>query len=217
MKASSYIILIGILFFLASCKSDNKENSKEDAEQAETEIHSIRENISRTDTLGEFTGNQDILIGQAVREKEQLSEKQGPSEMVIKPILKDNPSPDKAKGNQKSKFVFEEQTVDFGFIKMGEEIDHSFYFKNVDKKAHSISNVQASCGCTMAAYPFIPIEPNEKGKIDVHFNSKGRFGRQTAEITIFIEGESEVYNLYLKGVVSAPLANDGLIDSTENN
>ena len=201
---------------LTSCKFNNAEVSKEDVAHVESIILSSLENPSRYDTLAEAVGHQDTIIDQTVIEQDSFSEKHILSEKVIKPVLIDNYSPINAKRSKRDQFVFEEETFDFGFIEMGEDVDHSFSFKNVGDQALSISNVKASCGCTMPSYPFIPIEPGENGKIDVHFDSKGRLGPQTADVTIYIEGESEVYNLSLKGVVSAPLARDVLIDSSGN-
>lgn len=216
MKSLSCIFLVGILFLLSSCKSGHSEVSKGDVAQVENTILSSFVDSSRYDTLAAAVGHQDTIIDQTVIEQDSFSEKHILSEKVIKPVLNDNYSPINAKRSKRGKFVFEEETFDFGFIEMGEEVDHSFSFKNVGDQAISISNVKASCGCTMPSYPFIPIEPGENGKIDVHFDSKGRLGRQTADVTIYIEGESEVYNLSLKGVVSAPLASDVLIDSSGN-
>jgi len=96
---------------------------------------------------------------------------------------------------------FDTESFDFGRIIQGKEIDHQFEFTNIGSAPLVINNVEATCGCTTPFYPFIPIEPGERGKISVHFNSKGRLGNQTPTITVYTNTDPGTFELQLKGVI----------------
>ena len=71
---------------------------------------------------------------------------------------------------------------DFGKIKEGENLDVSFRFKNVGDKPLVISNVNASCGCTVPETPKKPYQPGETGVIKASFNSSGKSGTQSKQV-----------------------------------
>ncbi len=96
---------------------------------------------------------------------------------------------------------FDAETFDFGRIIQGKEIDHEFEFTNVGSAPLVINNVEVTCGCTTPFYPFIPIEPGERGKISVHFSSKGRLGNQTPTITVYTNTDPGTFELHLKGII----------------
>lgn len=48
-----------------------------------------------------------------------------------------------------------------------------------------IKNVETGCGCTTADYDKAPVRPGKEGKIEIAFNSEGRYGKQYKEIRIF--------------------------------
>ena len=58
---------------------------------------------------------------------------------------------------------------DFGKIKEGKNLEVSFRFKNVGDKPLVISNVSASCGCTVPETPKKPYQPGETGVIKASF------------------------------------------------
>jgi len=96
---------------------------------------------------------------------------------------------------------FDAESFDFGRVIQGAEIDHEFQFTNTGSAPLVINNVEVSCGCTTPFYPFIPIEPGERGKISVHFSSKGRLGSQNPTITVYTNTDSGTYELNLKGII----------------
>ena len=96
---------------------------------------------------------------------------------------------------------FDAESFDFGRVIQGAEIDHEFQFTNTGSGPLVINNVEVSCGCTTPFYPFIPIEPGERGKISVHFSSKGRLGNQNPTITVYTNTDSGTYELNLKGII----------------
>ncbi len=96
---------------------------------------------------------------------------------------------------------FNSESFDFGRIIQGKEIDHEFEFTNVGSAPLVINNVEVTCGCTTPFYPFIPIEPGERGKISVHFSSKGRLGNQSPTITVYTNTDPGTFELYLRGII----------------
>jgi hypothetical protein len=83
-----------------------------------------------------------------------------------------------------ARIVFEEMAHDFGEIKEGAVVEHTFNFKNEGKVPLIISNVRSSCGCTAPSWPKDPIEPGKSGKIQVQFNSSGKYEQQVKPVII---------------------------------
>ena len=61
---------------------------------------------------------------------------------------------------------------------------HMFEFTNSGDEPLIIDNCKGSCGCTVPKCPKEPIQPGEKGQIEVKFNSKGKKNQQTKKVTI---------------------------------
>ena len=74
---------------------------------------------------------------------------------------------------------------DFGKIEEGKTLDVSFRFKNVGDKPLVISNVSASCGCTIPETPKKPYAPGETGVIKASFNSSGKVGSNSKQVNVF--------------------------------
>jgi len=97
--------------------------------------------------------------------------------------------------NASAKFEAEEKSFNFGDIQEGEIVVHTFHFKNTGRKNLVILNVESSCGCTIPKFDKKPIPPGEEGKIEVEFNSSGRFGKQYKVIHIFANIPEKVVEL----------------------
>ena len=93
--------------------------------------------------------------------------------------------------------AFAEEFHDFGEVKEGEVVEHTFTFTNEGEGPLIISNAQGSCGCTVPDWPRQPIAPGQKGQIKVSFNSKGRAGRQDKRVTLTTNAvpQSKVLNI----------------------
>jgi hypothetical protein len=103
----------------------------------------------------------------------------------------------------KPKIAFEKTNHNFGTIKQGDVIEYNFRFINTGSAPLIIKNATATCGCTQPSYPFLPIEPNEKGAIGVRYNSKGKLGSQKPIITVTTNSKPSIIKLHLEGVVLA--------------
>lgn len=65
---------------------------------------------------------------------------------------------------------------DFGVIKDGDKVRHTWKVKNTGTNPLFISNVQTSCGCTAPFFSKEPILPGNEGEITIEFNSAGKVG-----------------------------------------
>ena len=100
--------------------------------------------------------------------------------------------------------TFKEKSVDFGDITQGDKVSHTFELTNTGTTPLIISNVAATCGCTVPSWPKDPIAPGAKAKIEVSFNSAGKMGKQNSVVRIYsnasepIEKESLISNVLPK-------------------
>lgn len=92
---------------------------------------------------------------------------------------------------------FAESEFDFGKIKEGDVVEHTFTFTNTGENELIITNAKGSCGCTVPYYPTEPIPAGETAEIKVSFNSKGKSGvqRKTVTITANTDPAQTVLNL----------------------
>ncbi|MCA8831029.1 DUF1573 domain-containing protein [Hymenobacter pini] len=79
---------------------------------------------------------------------------------------------------------FEEMKYDFGTIRTGDVVEHTFKFKNVGTQPLIISNIQVSCGCTTPNWTNEPVMPGKSGTVTAKFNSAGKFGMQNKVLTV---------------------------------
>ncbi len=108
-----------------------------------------------------------------------------------------------AQGAQAS-ISFDETTYDFGTFSDSEaKKECVFTFTNVGDAPLVLNQVVASCGCTVPKYTKEPIQPGEKGKIDVTYNTRGRFaGPFKKTLTVRTNGEPSMVKLFIKGVMT---------------
>jgi hypothetical protein len=81
--------------------------------------------------------------------------------------------------------TFKEKSVDFGDIVQGEIVEHTFVLTNSGTEPLIISNVAATCGCTVPNWPNQPIAPGKAAEIKVSFNSTGKMGKQNSVVRIY--------------------------------
>lgn len=104
---------------------------------------------------------------------------------------------------QLGKVEFEESAYDFGQVKEGAQVKHTFVLKNAGDAPVILSKVTASCGCTQPEFSKSPILPGETSNIQVTFNSEGQVGKQQKIITIQSNASNGLTTVQLKGEVLA--------------
>jgi hypothetical protein len=81
--------------------------------------------------------------------------------------------------------TFKEKSIDFGDIVQGDKVSHTFELTNSGTTPLIISNVAATCGCTVPVWPKEPIAPGKSAEIKVSFNSAGKMGKQNSVVRIY--------------------------------
>lgn len=79
---------------------------------------------------------------------------------------------------------YEQAVYDFGVANEGTVVKYLYKFTNTGSEPLIISNAKGSCGCTVPTWPKQPIPPGGKGEIAVEFDTKGKPGRQTKQVTV---------------------------------
>ena len=81
--------------------------------------------------------------------------------------------------------TFEADSKDFGDIKQGDKVENVFKLTNTGNEPLIISNVAATCGCTVPSWPKEPEAPGKTAEIKVSFNSAGKMGKQNSVVRIY--------------------------------
>ena len=103
-----------------------------------------------------------------------------------------------------TKIEFTETNYDFGDIKQGDVVKHTFKFTNAGENDLVLKNVKPTCGCTALNWPREPIAPGESGEIEAQFNSRGKRGKQNKYFTIEYNGEPKMERVAFTGNVIVP-------------
>ncbi len=106
----------------------------------------------------------------------------------------------------KAKIEYQEAVHDFGTVKEGAVVTHTFKFTNTGDVPLIVQNATASCGCTVPSKPKDPIAPGQTGEIQVRFDSATRPGAQNKTITVTANTEPAITKLTIKGNVEPKAA-----------
>lgn len=93
--------------------------------------------------------------------------------------------------------TFKEKSIDFGDIVQGAKVSHTFEFTNTGSAPLVISNVAATCGCTVPSWPKEPVAPGKSAKIEVSFNSAGKMGKQNSVVRIYSNASEPIEKVSL--------------------
>jgi hypothetical protein len=100
-----------------------------------------------------------------------------------------------------AKMEFEGQDFDFGTVKQGTIVKHTFKFKNVGKVPLVITKVHGTCGCTTPEWNKSTIAPNGSDEIKVEFDTKNAVEQQLKVITVDANIYPAQTTLRLRGFV----------------
>ena len=104
------------------------------------------------------------------------------------------------------RITFDVPVFDFGRVKSGELVKHTYTFTNTGSKLLEITNVQPSCGCTAAGEWTRRAEPGQTGTIPIQLNTAGFGGDVLKTITVTSTDEVQpTFALQLKGTVWKPV------------
>ncbi|MBA4299021.1 Protein of unknown function [Algoriphagus alkaliphilus] len=93
--------------------------------------------------------------------------------------------------------TFKETSIDFGDIVQGAKVEHTFVLTNSGTAPLVISNVAATCGCTVPSWPKEPVAPGKSAEIKVSFNSTGKIGKQNSVVRIYSNASEPIEKVSL--------------------
>lgn len=93
--------------------------------------------------------------------------------------------------------TFKEKSIDFGDLTQGDKVSHTFQLTNTGTAPLIISNVAATCGCTVPSWPKEPIAPGKTVEIQVSFNSTGKMGKQNSVVRIYSNASEPIEKVSL--------------------
>lgn len=100
--------------------------------------------------------------------------------------------------------AFDNTDYNFGTVKEGKNITHTFTFKNTGKYDFVIKEVDASCDCMVPTLPKEPVKPGATGTIVVVFNTSGQAKgkhQSSKSVTITANTIPAKTSLYMQGYV----------------
>ena len=92
----------------------------------------------------------------------------------------------------------------FGFVRQGKIVKIEYEFVNSGTDTLHISNIEVTCGCTVADFPHYPIKPGDSGTILITFNTKEKFDRQNRTVDVISNAVNSPTKLRFKGVILEP-------------
>lgn len=102
---------------------------------------------------------------------------------------------------QPAEMKLDETKHNFGFIRQGEIVTHTFTFTNSGEEPLIISNAEVECTCTTVDYPKQPIMRGAKGTIKVTFDSKSALDRQERTVVFTSNAKNQPVTITFKAVV----------------
>ncbi|MFP4060284.1 MAG: DUF1573 domain-containing protein [Bacteroidales bacterium] len=98
---------------------------------------------------------------------------------------------------------FTELRHDFEKIEYNGDGSCEFEFTNNGKDLLILSNVTSTCGCTAPKWTRAPIQPGEKGKISVKYDTR-RVGPFTKSVRVYSNATDTPVTLTITGTVEKP-------------
>jgi hypothetical protein len=80
--------------------------------------------------------------------------------------------------------AFDSDSFDFGNMKQGDKVEHTFLLKNNGKRDLIIRKVRTTCGCTAVTPAKTVIPAGDSAPLKVVFDSTGKRGRQSKGIDV---------------------------------
>ncbi len=110
-----------------------------------------------------------------------------------------------AQTSSQPEFKFNEETHDFGKIPQGKPVTTEFVYTNIGDEPLILTNVQPTCGCTIADYTKTPVKKGDKGVIKITYNAAvvAPFGKS---IVVTSNAKTPQKYLTIKGEVVAAAA-----------
>lgn len=102
--------------------------------------------------------------------------------------------------DKKAEITFDSDVVDYGDVQYGSDGVRKFTFTNTGNDVLIVARVYSTCGCTIPKKPENPIQPGEKGEIEVKYDTK-KPGPIRKTITVYSNASEVPQSLKIKGKV----------------
>jgi hypothetical protein len=89
----------------------------------------------------------------------------------------------------------------FGSVRQGSTVKIEYEFTNSGTDTLHISNVEVTCGCTVADFPHYPIKPGDSGTILVTFNTKEFLDKTDRTLHVISNASNSPTDIRFKGVI----------------
>jgi hypothetical protein len=105
--------------------------------------------------------------------------------------------------NAQDSIIFNKLEHDYGTVERGGDGLCEFTFTNKGDKPLIVSNVRASCGCTVPQWTREPVASGEKGSVKVRYNTNitGAFNKT---VIVNSNAANQMVSLRIKGKVVKP-------------
>ena len=99
-----------------------------------------------------------------------------------------------AQTDTKPEFKFVAEKFDFGKVPQGKPVTTNFEYTNIGEEPLILTQVQPTCGCTIADYTKTPVKKGDKGIIKITYNAAvpGAFSK-----TIVVTSNAKTPTKYL--------------------
>lgn len=176
--------------------ANETEANKAEASEAEALKSEANSKKSETEAKGDKPTEMSVIEKEPTPKKATTKSKKSNNTASSPPKAK-KPAPPKEYAGIK----FDTKEQKFGTIVMGEKVERSFDFTNTGSIPLIISDASSTCGCTIPEIPTHPIAPGDRGSIKVVFDSTGKIGTQSKEVTVMSNARPSVVKIALSGLV----------------
>ncbi len=115
-----------------------------------------------------------------------------PGKSDINFVIRCNILADENKAGSSGAVLFlPENQYNFGTVKEGTTVSHTFELVNKGNDILKIQDVKTSCGCTAALVSNSELKPGEKGTLKVDLDTKGRQGKMSRTVSIVSNDSSQ--------------------------
>jgi hypothetical protein len=101
------------------------------------------------------------------------------------------------------KLSFVETSHNFGIIRSGQMVSHTFEFENTGEEPLVLTKVETTCGCTATQWTREPLQAGQKGQITVTFDSTGKTGNQLKVITVYSNALTPIERIKFSAVIES--------------
>jgi len=98
-------------------------------------------------------------------------------------------------GETPAAILFDSTSCDFGLVKAGKKVSHTFNFTNTGTVPLVIQNIEPACGCTTPQWTKEPLPPGSRGIIEITFDNGGELGKTSKGI--LVTANTEPIHTYL--------------------